>query len=169
MNIQNQEVPMEKVLDWLFRGLRVAAMSLMAVFSGIVITSIFFRYVLNDSLTWAEQVCRYLFIWMIMIAAPGLYRNRIDINFDMILKALPKKTQQYVTIFLDLLILSFGIFIGTQGVLFVAVMGNKILPGLNVSQWIVYISQPLFGYLLALVAVEHTLKNIRSRAGGVKK
>lgn len=51
----------------------------------VVITmQIVWRYVLNDPLSWTEQISRYLFVWIVMLAVPvGLYRSGLY-NFDLL-------------------------------------------------------------------------------------
>ena len=55
----------------------------------VVITmQIVWRYVLNDPLSWTEQISRYLFVWIVMLAVPvGLYRSGLY-NFDLLLEKL---------------------------------------------------------------------------------
>lgn len=46
------------------RGLSVLAVLLVGGIAAIMGTQVFFRYVLNDSLIWAEEVCGYLLVWI---------------------------------------------------------------------------------------------------------
>lgn len=49
------------------RLLIALAVAIMAAIAIIMTTQVFFRYVLNDSLIWAEEICRYLLIWSTFI------------------------------------------------------------------------------------------------------
>ena len=52
------------VAGWYNRILNALAGGLMALIVAIMVVQVFARYVLNDSLIWAEELCRYLLIWI---------------------------------------------------------------------------------------------------------
>ncbi|MGI9425589.1 MAG: TRAP transporter small permease, partial [Hyphomicrobiaceae bacterium] len=57
----------------LFKWLLIA---ILAIMTGIVVTSVFFRYVLNDALPWSEEIAKFFMVWLTFLAAPvGLSRG----------------------------------------------------------------------------------------------
>jgi TRAP-type C4-dicarboxylate transport system permease small subunit len=62
--------------------------------------SVFFRYVLNDSIVWAEEVMRYTFFWMFFLCTPEATRTGMHICLDVI----PSHAQGKVKVFVDILI-----------------------------------------------------------------
>jgi TRAP-type C4-dicarboxylate transport system permease small subunit len=59
------------------------------LFSAMVIVTaagVFFRYVLNDALPWAEEADRYLFIWLSFIGASITMRHKAHIAVDLLLR-----------------------------------------------------------------------------------
>lgn len=151
---------MTKLLDCLYAAMKSIGMVFLAAFCIIVMISIIFRYVLNDPLVWSEQVCRYLFIWMLMLAMPGMYRTRADICFDMIVNKFPDNVQRMIKTIIDTIVAIFGAFLGWQGIQYIISHGANILPGINIPQWIIYISQCVGGFILAAAAVEHIVHHI---------
>ncbi|WP_026560667.1 MULTISPECIES: TRAP transporter small permease [Bacillaceae] len=86
-----------KWLDEYFEEYILIGLSILTVM--IVFTQVFMRYVLGESLTWSEEVARYLFIWMIYVgisygvkkekhlgvdAFPMLFEKKGKIIIDMI-------------------------------------------------------------------------------------
>jgi TRAP-type C4-dicarboxylate transport system permease small subunit len=140
----------------------VVCIVLMAAFVVIVLTAVFFRYVLNDSLTWGEQVARYLFIWMIMLGMPILYHEKANVSFDMLLTKLSVRNQKVVGVVLDLLVIAFGVFMSVQAFSYIERVGSNVLEGLGIPQWMVIVAQPIGGLLLALVALESALLGVMS-------
>ena len=55
---------MRKVLE---ESLRFALLALFAVIIVCVSLQVFFRYVLNDPLTWSEELARFSFMWMVFL------------------------------------------------------------------------------------------------------
>ena len=59
------------------------------LFSSMVVVTtlgVFFRYVLNDALPWAEEADRYLFIWLSFVGASITMRHKAHIAVDLLLR-----------------------------------------------------------------------------------
>jgi len=76
----------------------------------IVLSQVFFRFVLNNSLTWAEEISRYLMIWICFLGASIAckYGEHIRVNF--IRDRFPSNLQPYISILIDVFILVFLYF-----------------------------------------------------------
>jgi TRAP-type C4-dicarboxylate transport system permease small subunit len=60
-----------------------------ALFSAMVVVTtlgVFFRYVLNNALPWAEEADRYLFIWLSFVGASITMRHKAHIAVDLLLR-----------------------------------------------------------------------------------
>jgi TRAP-type C4-dicarboxylate transport system permease small subunit len=60
------------------------------VIAALVIAAVFFRYVLNDPLTWTEETIVLLFTWMLFAGLASAFRTRMHIRIDALLLALPR-------------------------------------------------------------------------------
>jgi TRAP-type C4-dicarboxylate transport system permease small subunit len=134
----------------------------MASFVIIILTAVFFRYVLNDSLTWGEQVARYLFIWMIMLGMPILYHEKANVSFDMLLTKFPPEIRKVIGVVLDVLVIGFGIFMSVQAFAYIGKVGGNVLEGLGIPQWMVIVAQPIGGLLLVVVALHSAVMGVAS-------
>lgn len=59
------------------------------LFSAMVVVTtlgVFFRYVLNNALPWAEEADRYLFIWLSFVGASITMRRKGHIAVDLLLR-----------------------------------------------------------------------------------
>lgn len=77
---------MAEILDALDRRLRAAvdgaAALLLATVTCLGIAQVFWRYVLNASLTWSEEAIRLMFVWLIFVGAANAPHLRVNLLAD---------------------------------------------------------------------------------------
>ncbi len=75
---------------------------LLAALSGgiicIVLTAVFFRYVLNHSLSWSDELVRYLFVWFTMLGAAVTLREREHIRVDFFVEKLSARYRRWAEV-----------------------------------------------------------------------
>lgn len=72
----------EKITLWLEKIQTVSCIIFLALMSVIVIVQVFSRYVFNFSFVWAEELVRYLMIWMVMFGAALVQSKNEHIRID---------------------------------------------------------------------------------------
>ncbi|HSC71435.1 MAG TPA: TRAP transporter small permease, partial [Candidatus Methylomirabilis sp.] len=63
-----------------------AAVALFCTMVVVTTLGVFFRYVLNNALPWAEEADRYLFIWLSFVGASITMRHKAHIAVDLLLR-----------------------------------------------------------------------------------
>ena len=84
---------MRKVLE---ESLRFALLALFAVIIVCVSLQVFFRYVLNDPLTWSEELARFSFMWMVFLCLGLAERDDQHIAVDFFVSKMPSGAQKVV-------------------------------------------------------------------------
>ena len=84
---------MRKVLE---ESLRFALLALFAVIIVCVSLQVFFRYVLNDPLTWSEELARFSFMWMVFLGLGLAERDDQHIAVDFFVSKMPSGAQKVV-------------------------------------------------------------------------
>ncbi len=83
---------MKKAILWLDENLEeflmVLALFAMTIIIGV---QVFCRYVLGNSLSWSEELTRYLFIWSAFLSVSLCTRKCISIKIDQFIKIFPKR------------------------------------------------------------------------------
>ena len=72
------------------------------LFSAMVMVTavgVFFRYVLNAALPWAEEADRYLFIWLTFIGASITMRHKAHIAVDILVRYVRSGLRRYFALF----------------------------------------------------------------------
>ncbi|MCY6379947.1 TRAP transporter small permease [Hoeflea prorocentri] len=62
----------------------VASGTLVAIITIVVAAGVFWRYVLNDSLSWTEELARYLLIWLAAVGSIVAMHRRQHIAIDIL-------------------------------------------------------------------------------------
>ena len=71
-------------------GLWIAS-ALIGGMAVLVVTQVFFRYVLNNSLSWAEDLSLMLLVYSAFLIIPYAYRWSLHVGIDLIVNMLPAR------------------------------------------------------------------------------
>lgn len=128
-----------------------------AVFFVILIVAcvvqVFFRFVLNDSLSWTEELARYAFIWMHMIGASLLITGDGHATVTAILDLLGESNKKKVDTLIEVVIFIDGILMTYAGLYLSYVSRTNLSTAMSVPMW--YINSSVFvgGILLILQSI----------------
>ena len=93
-----------KINEWICLATRNTAGLLLMVMTVIVLTQIVFRYVLNDSLIWTEEVSKTMMVWAAFLVAPWAYRYSANVSIEMFANELPEVLRKLLALFLNVLV-----------------------------------------------------------------
>ena len=105
---------------------------------------------LKIDLSWAQELCIYMFVWMAKFGAAYGVRTGIHVGVDVLINRLPGKTRHaYVFFGLAAGAIFTGI-VGTLGATFTWDIAHtdSTSPDLEIPKWIVYLCIPLGSYLM---------------------
>lgn len=111
----------------------------------MVFIQIVMRYVFNSSLSWSEELCRYLFICQCWISVSYAERTEKHIRICVLTNRLGLKARlviEYVVILLTVAIAVFLVFYGVRMVLFL-IGAHTSSTALHIPMWIIYTAMPL--------------------------
>lgn len=132
----------------------------------ITIAAVWYRYVLNDPLSWTEQVCRILFVWSVFAGAAILYRRMLHIAIDMFLLMLPPPAQRIIVGINHVLML----FVGVMMVIFGGQISIETLDqtfgALEITPASFYAAAPYCGILIVAFWIEKMLDPSRREPWG---
>lgn len=88
--------------DKLEEILLIVLLVAMACIMGI---QVFCRYVLNFSLSWSEELTRYMFIWSCFISISYCIKRWISIKVDQVINMFPKKAYVFAQLFFKYIVI----------------------------------------------------------------
>lgn len=130
----------------------IILVTLLTGMSLIIGLQVFMRYVMKSSLSWSEELARYMFIWMVYIGISyGIKKGR-HIKIDAAVNIFPRKIQKYIFILSDIIFLLFAIIVIYQSnnVAMLIFRLGQSSPGTGISMGYVYMAIPV-GFTLVCV------------------
>ena len=120
-------------MDWLFQAGRSVFMTLKQI-----------------NLTWAQELCIYMFVWMAKFGAAYGVRTGIHVGVDVLLGKFPDASRKRVVLFGLMAGALFTFIVGTLGARFVWHIAHteQVSADLEAPMWLVYLGVPLGSYLM---------------------
>src|SRR3954470_12748413 len=132
-------------------SLQVVSVALLASYFVLVLLQVFFRYVLNESLFWAEELVRGAMLWGVMFGAALVGAARGHIRVEVLELMLPPRGRRVVIWLANVLTLAFSLILLWAGVQFVDRTWMQQSPVLDVPKWTVYLAIPVGAALESLL------------------
>ena len=132
----------------------------------IVFLQVVMRYAFNASLSWSEELTRYIFIWQIWLGASIGFRERKHIKVEITKMFFGPKTISVLEMLADLIWMAANIYFVYGGTMLVSnLMKNQsVSTALMLPLWIVYATLPFSSAVLVirqLFALGNDIKNLR--------
>jgi len=123
-------------------------------------------YAVKLNLSWAQELCIYMFVWMAKFGAAYGVRHGTHVGVDVLVRTLPPEKAKWLTLFAMIAGAVFTGTVGTLGATFVWDNGfhyafyhllgidtgelpeGPTSPDLEISTWIAYSCVPLGSYLM---------------------
>src|SRR6187200_2965068 len=105
---------------------------------------------LKIDLSWSQELCIYMFVWMAKFGAAYGVRTGIHVGVDVLINRLPDRTRAKFVFFGLFCGALFTGIVGTLGADFVWKIAHtdQVSPDLDVPMWIVFLAIPLGSYLM---------------------
>jgi TRAP-type C4-dicarboxylate transport system permease small subunit len=135
----------------------------LVLMTALIAAQVFWRYVLNDSISWTEPASVMIMGWFIFLGAAVGIREGYHLSFDVLLYVLPERVKQWLHTLSDIVVAAFGggmIWFGTE--LAAKTAANK-LPSLGISGAFDFIPVVAGGVLVVLFSLERVAR----RAAGL--
>jgi C4-dicarboxylate transporter DctQ subunit len=102
------------------------------------------------NLTWAQELCIYMFVWMAKFGAAYGVRTGIHVGVDVVVNMLEPKWRKQVVLFGLLCGALFTFVVGTMGAKFVIELypTDQVSPDMELPRWIIFLCVPLGSYLM---------------------
>jgi C4-dicarboxylate transporter DctQ subunit len=160
---------LDRLEEWLIASLMGAA-------TVVIFVAVLHRYasgwpipglqdaLLKINMSWAQELCIYMFVWMAKFGAAYGVRTGIHVGIDVLINRLPPAWHRKAVLL--------GLFggalftgvVGTLGARFVWQMAHtdQVSADLEIPMWVVYLAVPLGSYLMCLRFIQVAVRFVRT-------
>lgn len=126
----------------------------------VMIVQVFFRYVLNQSLYWSEEIVRYLFVWFVFLGGAIVLRDNDHIGIDYFIRQMPVRMSRNIEKFNLLCVICLSLFFIVVGFIWVYKIRESYSPALGLPvNWLLYGALPATSILSLIFGIKWLLKS----------
>ena len=129
----------------------------------ICLAQIFARFVVNSSLPWSDEACRYLFVITVSLGAGVCVRDKCLIAVDLIPLQLKGNVQFFYVLALNILVMCIAYVFLVYGYQFAQMNMKQISSSLHIPMGVVYMVLSLSGLLIIISTLRNIVSDFMSR------
>ncbi len=145
----SQPEPVRKtVRSILSRTLEIILVTILTTMVVLVFGNVVARYIFNSAITWAEEVARFLFVWLTFVGASFGLMKGLHLGMDMLVARLRPRSRNVVEIINSVITLGFLVVWAVGGVHLIEANLSFMSPATGFSMGLVYMIGPLAAVLM---------------------
>ena len=135
---------------------------LMASIVVIMFAQVLFRYVFNQSLSWSEELAKFIFVWLTFMGAAVCIKERTHIGVEFLMERLSEKWKKYLNLFQTVLITLFNVILSVVGFWWVWEVSGTLSPAMSLPLNIVlYAALPVASLLSVVFGMKQFIEEIK--------
>ncbi len=154
-------------MRWLRLVWSYAAETVVVILMTIMVTTlalqVFYRFVLDNPLSWTEELARYAFVWITFLGGAVAYRRRAHIVVDVMLHLVPIRARAALALAVEAMITVTLVILVRDGLRMVETTANVQATMLEIPMSYIYASIPVSAALMLIYQVERLVGVLRSR------
>ena len=148
---------LENFGDWLGKITIFIVIILTGILVITVLTGVFFRYIIRDSLSWTEELARYLMIWAALLAVSVGIKDKEHVGIQLLIKQFPPMITKLITLVVYIITIIFLAVLTFKGYQVADRAQNQVSLALNISMYWPLMSIPVSG---ALAIIQQLIQTI---------
>lgn len=151
----------DAIVQPLIKLCKIAVISCVLSIALIVSTSIFFRYVLNNSITWSEEIAKYLMVWMVFVGAPVAMVQSRHIAIEMFPNLFRPRIRALIFLIINLLIVLTMAFWTYRGFTYTVGGMSQVMSSFDkIPLGVVFASIPFGSCIMMIISFQISLNQI---------
>lgn len=158
-----------KVTGFFYKAIMYTVSAALGAMIVIAFIEVVRRYLLGKSYIWADDLIRYLIIYVGFVGGAAAYRDNNLASLDLVTRLFPEKVQIVLEIVVNTIVTGAMLFLLYFSVQAVGAPSIKhsVGVGLKIAMWIPYMTMPIGFTVMLLFSAEKYLEMFRRlRKGG---
>jgi C4-dicarboxylate transporter DctQ subunit len=137
---------------WIERAENITMALGMFIISLIIFVNVIMRYAFNSGLYWAEELVRYIVIYIVFIGTSIAVSRKAHINVDLYMNLKKKWKRDAFDFFNDLASICFSLFMLVVGIAIIIDQKDmgQTSTALEIPMYLVYLAMPIGGGLMLI-------------------
>lgn len=128
----------------------------LAAMVALIFAQVISRYVFESSLSWSEELARYIHVWQIWIGASLAIRKQEHIKVEAFRNLFNERGRKLIDLLACLLWFIMALFLAIYGtdLVMTIFMRGQSSPAMQIPMWIPYLAIPLGGILMTIRLIQ---------------
>ena len=157
---------MQRIIDWIVKATDLVTMAIMIALFGIMLIGIVFRYILNDSLQWSDEILVWGLVWIIMLGSVGVMAQWRHVYVPVCVLALPTRWRIPVVILSKIVTMIFIALIVYYGIEVFQSRFHRVSVSLDLSSRWEKLAMPVGAALMLWVGILQIVLDVRAWLAG---
>ena len=149
-----------RLLDRALDGLLFLTLGGMA---GVVFVNVFFRFVVRNSLSWADEMAQVLMVWLTFLGAAVAMRDRMHYAFDYLVRNLPAGVRRIVVLGGHVLCIGMTLLLIYWSAKVTLLITAWIMPATGMPRSWVYAACPVGSLFILIYQVRNLMADWRTQ------
>jgi TRAP-type transport system small permease protein len=154
-----------KFIDKMNKTISLLLGAMLSVMVIIIFSQVFSRFVLKDSISWSEELARFIMVWGVLLGAGYATRKGELIAVEVLAEYSPPKMKVVLGLLVHLLTIIFCAYLFYYGVIMALKVQMQTSPALGLSMLVPYASIPVGSAVIFLNTVASMIETFNKNGG----
>lgn len=152
----------QRTADIIDKACRYISATLLMSMTAVFFAQICLRYVFGNGLSWAEELSRYMMVWLIYICAVVVFREGTQISVTALEDILPKAWRSLLNVLRQVVCAVFFAAIGYLGIKIMPFARFQTSPNMLLPMTYMYMLFPISSGFIVLQLIANLIRDIGS-------
>lgn len=153
----------DKITSILSRAIDLLTFVGYAVVLVVLFIQVVARYVFDYGIVWTDEFSRYTMVWLVMLCAASLVRDKAHIRVTFLETVLPVRFHKWIDLFMHLMIILFSVVVFRYSLTTLSFATKAVSTNMRIPMTAVYSAFPVSMAVMFLNAVFNSLSILFKR------